>query len=268
MEWLRNLLALPELAGLDIDDSATTKCRVDIIRRKSFLNRLYREWYGLFKAAADTDAGLQVELGSGAGFLDEIMPGVVTSDIQAGAPVDVLLEASRMPFPSDSVSAFFLLNVFHHMDRPAAFLEEAQRCLTDGGRVVMIEPYNSHFGRAIYRHFHHEPFEPKGTWESGARGPLSGANGALPWIVFQRDRDRFEREFPALRIERMTPFIPFSYLLSGGVSMRSFLPGIAYSPVRTFEKMLSPLKRWLAMFVLIELAYDPSQRCGGSDASP
>lgn len=265
MEWLRNLLALPELAGLDVDDPATTKRRVQIIRRKGFLNRLYREWYGLFEAATThCAAGLQVELGSGAGYLKEILSGVVTSDLQGGAPVDLLFEGSRIPFPNDSVSAFFLVNVFHHMDRPAKFLEEAQRCLMDGGRVLMIEPYNSHFGRAIYRHLHHEPFDPDGPWESRARGPLSGANGALPWIVFHRDRARFEREFPALRIERMTPFMPISYLISGGVSLRSVLPGPAYSPVRTFEKMFSPFNRWLAMFIFIELVYDSSRQHDGS----
>jgi hypothetical protein len=33
-------------------------------------------------------------------------------------------------------------------------------------------------------------------WSFPAVGPLSGANGALPWILFERDRARFEREFP------------------------------------------------------------------------
>lgn len=43
----------------------------------------------------------------------------------------------------------------------------------------------------------------------------------------------------------------FSYLLSGGVSMRSLMPGWMYRPIGAFEQLLSQ-KHW-AMFALIEL---------------
>ena len=62
------------------------------------------------------------------------------------------------------------------------------------------------WSRWIYGRFHHEPFDPqRADWEFPLSGPLSGANGALPWIIFQRDREQFEREWaPELhvRLER------------------------------------------------------------------
>ena len=45
------------------------------------------------------------------------------------------------------------------------------------------------------------PFFPRQPIGSFPRqGPLSSANQALPWIVFERDRATFEREFPEWRI--------------------------------------------------------------------
>ena len=58
-------------------------------------------------------------------------------------------------------------------------------------------------------------------------GPLSCANDALPWIIFVRDRVTFEREFPHWHIELVKPIMPFRYLLSGGVSLRSLNPSLS-----------------------------------------
>jgi hypothetical protein len=57
----------------------------------------------------------------------------------------------------------------------------------------MIEPWVSTLSRPIYTRLHHEPFNPDAKdWSFPDTGPLSGANGALPWIIFQRDRHHFE----------------------------------------------------------------------------
>ena len=84
-------------------------------------------------------------------------------------------------------------------------------------------------------------------------GPLSGANGALPWIVFERDRHRFEREFPTGAFERIAPSMPVRYLLSGGLSKRSLMPGSAFGFWRAAEAATGPLMPRLAMFASIAL---------------
>ena len=101
---------------------------------------------------------------------------------------------------------------------------------------------------------HHEPFvaSAKG-WSFASGGPLSGANGALPWIVFERDRSIFENEFPEFEIERVDPFLPLRYLLSGGVGMRSLMPGFTHSFWAKVERLLSPFKSQLGMFALVVL---------------
>ena len=115
----------------------------------------------------------------------------------------------------------------------------------------MIEPWRTVWSEWVYTYLHTEPFIPHGTWETPDSGPLSGANGALPWIVFERDRLHFAEQFPQWRIAGITPLMPIAYLLSGGVSMRSLMPSLMYKPIRTLERLFGE-RRW-AMFALIEL---------------
>jgi hypothetical protein len=118
----------------------------------------------------------------------------------------------------------------------------------------MIEPWVSTWSRLIYTHLHHEPFDPAAKdWTFPETGPLSGANGALPWIVFERDRAKFESEFQGLEVAEVTPIMPFRYLVSGGVSLRQLMPESCFGLWRAIE---SSLGRWPGawpMFALIHL---------------
>jgi len=118
----------------------------------------------------------------------------------------------------------------------------------------MIEPWVTPWSLRVNSRLHHEPFLPDAKeWSFESEGPLSGANGALPWIVFERDRATFEEEFSELQIERVEPFLPFRYLLSGGVGMRSLMPGFMHPFWMGMERLLSPFRRQLAMFALVVL---------------
>ena len=55
-----------------------------------------------------------------------------------------------------------------------------------------------------------------------------GANASLPWILFKRDRSKCDSEFPAWNIGRVQPMMPFCCLESGGVTMRSLMPGWSF----------------------------------------
>jgi hypothetical protein len=101
---------------------------------------------------------------------------------------------------------------------------------------------------------HHEPYRPDATeWEFPSSGPLSGANIALPWIMFARDREVFEGEFPQWRVERVRLHTPLRYLVSGGISMRSLAPGGAHGLFKGVEWLLSPFGGQLAMFASVKL---------------
>lgn len=252
MGLLRDLLAHPLTRSLHIDSPETTHVRRRIVGEKAFLRRLYEEWYGLVRSALPPVDGPVIELGSGAGFMGETVEGLVTSEIFETPGVSVVLDGTKLPFAGGSLRAIVMTDVFHHIPAPRLFLQEALRTLKPGGRIVMVEPWVTPWSRFVYRRFHHEPFEPESPgWEFPSTGPLSGANGAMPWMIFQRDRDALEREFPHLRVVEIRPLMPLAYLLSGGVSMRSLMPGATYPVWRSVERGLGPLERATAMFALI-----------------
>jgi SAM-dependent methyltransferase len=254
MSVLPALLRLPHEDGRDLDDPGTTARRRQIVRDKRFLNAVYREWYGAIAAAVPDGREPALELGSGAGFLGECVPHVVTSDVLPIPGIDVVLDAGRLPFGAGRLRAVVMTNVLHHLPDVGAFFREAARVVRVGGVIVMLEPWNTPWSRFVYRRLHHEPFEPDAAeWRVASGGPLSGANGALPWIVFERDRARFEREFPMWRVQSIRCTMPLRYLLSGGVSMRSLMPGWSFGFWSGVEQALTPWMARLALFATIVL---------------
>ena len=114
----------------------------------------------------------------------------------------------------------------HHLPCPRRILAEAASCVQPGGAVVMIDPWVTPWSRLVYSRLHDEPFQVDAEdWEFPRGGPLSDADSALPYIIFVRDRLRFQREFPMWRVAEIKPVIPFRYLVSGGASLRRLTPG-------------------------------------------
>jgi len=252
---IMDLFQQPETKCIkDLDDPATTLLHAKIIRKKPFLRKLYIDFYRQFeKVAYDYPKQVLVELGSGGGFIKEIIPNVITSDIVELPNVDKVFSVFDMPFDQASVDAFFMFDVLHHIAVPRAFFREALRCLKAGGRIVMIEPANTWWSRFIYKSFHHELFDTQAKWERQEPGRLSHGNGALAWIIFSRDRKIFEQEFPSLKIVSMRNHTPLRYLLSGGLSLRQLVPSFTYPAIKAVEYLLSPMNNFLGMFQTIEL---------------
>ncbi len=248
----RWLLEHPLTRGLSVDDPRTTALRRRIVRDKPFLRRIYEDWYRGIAAELPAMPQRVLELGSGAGFLPEVVPDLIASDVFACPGLSAVLDARALPFRDDTLRAIVMTDVLHHIPDVAAFFREAERTLAPGGRLIAIEPWNTAWSRFVYMRLHSEPFDPGATeWAFDAAGPLSDANGALPWIVFERDRANFGARFPGLELRRIRLMMPFRYLASGGVAMRSLSPGWSYGIWRGVERLLAPLDGQLAMFALI-----------------
>ncbi len=254
---LLSFLQLPYMRKFeDLDDPEVTIIRRKIIQKNVYLKNLYYEFYSIFKnSLSDFQKRKRklIELGSGGGFLKKIIPDVITSDIIRLPKVDMHFSATHMPFKSESVDRFFMLDVIHHINDQQMFLKEIDRCLKDNGKLIAIEPANTLWGRFIYQNFHHEDFNPKGTWNLKSQSALSDANGAIRWIVVMRDKKKFEKLFPRLKIVMITVHTPIQYLVSGGMSYRQLLPSWMYSIVKGVEYILSPLGRYTGMFYTIEI---------------
>lgn len=237
----------------NLDAPETTLAHREIIMRKSFLKKIYISWYqSIIKEMDSLPQGKLVEIGSGGGFIKDLNPSIITSDVLSYPHCDLTFSGEQMPFEDQSVSAICMIDVLHHIPNCAQFFDEAQRVLIKGGKIIMVEPANTAFSRFIFKNFHHEGFDPNAKqWAFPSSGPLSGANGALPWMVFSRDYQLFTQQHPHLHKQYIKLHTPFAYLVSGGLTFKSMLPGFLYLPFRAFEWLLSPFMPWLAMFQTI-----------------
>lgn len=235
----------------DLDTKESLLEHKKIINSKLFLKNVYIDFYKILKNHKVPKKELLIEVGSGGGFLKKFIPNVITTDVLKTIGIDKKLDLENIKLKSKSVSAFYMLNVFHHIKNPKKALSEMDRCLVTGGKIIMIEPWPSVFSKFIYKNFHHEIFDTNSDWKVNGSGRMSDANGALPWIVFKRDSQKFKKLFPNLEIDKITPHTPFKYMFSGGLSHPQYLPNSFYPLLTLVEKILTPLNNFLAMFATI-----------------
>jgi SAM-dependent methyltransferase len=252
---LKSIATHPLTRGMDLDSPETTGLRMRIIQEKPFLRKFYHQSYLDIRNSLPVEVkGPVLELGSGGGFLKDYIPDLMTSEILPIPGVDILLDGQRLPFKRGCLRGIVMLDVFHHLPNVKSFLTAAANCVKPGGAIVMMEPWNSAWSRLIFRHLHHEPFLPDAPdWHFSNGGPLSISNQALPWIVFERDRRKFDRRCPQWQLQAIKLNYPFCYLLSGGLAYRSFMPGFLFEFWRSVENILTPWMKHWAMFAKIVL---------------
>jgi SAM-dependent methyltransferase len=240
----------------DLDDPKRGEELRGLIQRKAGLRSYYLDTYRRYAEClrrCPTD-GIALEVGSGGGFAKEVVPEIVTSDTLPYSGVDQVIDATKMPFQEGTVKAIFMLNVFHHIPDVESFLKEAERCLKPEGRLLIVDQHPGWIGWPIYRFLHHEGFNSKAEdWRFQSSGPLSGANGALAWIVFNRDRDKFQARFPALQMVKYQPHTPLQYWLSGGLKRWSLLPSWAVGWVVRVDRLLIEASPEFGAFVDVEI---------------
>lgn len=253
-----------------LDDPARMPAVRARIAGKPCLRHYYRQIYRRYAECLGRcpDTGFALELGSGAGFAKDVIPGIITSDVLAHDGVDQTVDATALPFDDGSLRFIGMTNVFHHIADAPAFLGEAQRCLMPGGRLFIVDQHVGPISMPFLSLLHHEPFDRKAAeWGFAATGPLSGANGALPWIVFRRDRPRLDQQFPGLKLRRYQPHSPLFYWLSGGLKSWTLIPETLIPVADALDRMLIRISPELGSFVDIELErLDPTP--GGSGPKP
>ena len=79
---------------------------------KAALYRLYQEFYFRFADCINKFPGIGsvIEIGSGVGFIKDVVPDVITSDILPYNTADVVFDARGLSFRDSSIKAVFMLN--------------------------------------------------------------------------------------------------------------------------------------------------------------
>jgi SAM-dependent methyltransferase len=242
----------PRLRGVPPGSPRFFELQRQIIRERPLMSEVYSLWYRKLlqdesSVPGDVGSGALLELGSGGSMLKELCPSVITSDVEEGI-AERTIDARELPFEDSSLRAIFVTHVFHHIPDVGRFLQEARRTLVPGGVLSMIEVPHTPFARFFFDRFHPEPYDDRMEgWAFESSDAMMDANQALSWIVFFRDRDRFERECPDLAIESRGWLPWLSYLLSGGVTRRNLVPAPLVPAVRLADRILSPLDPLMAL---------------------
>lgn len=241
--------------SLDLNNPERFYLIRSILEKKEALKKIYIEIYHKYNdCIKNCPQGKVLEIGSGGGFLKEIYPNIITSDVIPYPNIDIKMDATKLEFPDNSLSCICMFNVLHHIPNSPNFFREANRCLMPGGRIFMVEPYAGLISSIIFRYLHHEGFDRNvKNWEFESKGPVSDANNALPSIIFERDIEKFRQTFPQLAVLRFEPNMPFRYWLTGGLKKWSLLPGWAYEFSCWIDKMVTKISPRLGSFVDIEL---------------
>ena len=104
-------MAHPLTRGMSLDDPKTTELRRYVIREKSFLRLIYKEWYQKIHASLMPDQRPVLEIGSGGGFMAEFIPGLITSEVFYISSASLVLDALHMPLADNSLGVIVMINV-------------------------------------------------------------------------------------------------------------------------------------------------------------
>lgn len=236
---------------IDFDSDQSGEEALQIMLSKKCLYDVYKEIYenmmnlkNKFLLSGDKI----LEIGSGGGFMKNLYPNIITSDVREIKGVDMQVNAMDMPFEDNSLDAILGVHVIHHIPDINAFFKEADRVLKPGGGIVCVEPYWSPIAKFLYKNIHPEPFDESAEkWELDLEGPMSGSNQALSYILLKRDKEKFKRKYPQFSLEYQKPFGFIRYIATGGIWLKPKLPEFMFPILKGFEYILTPIMPFIAI---------------------
>ena len=121
-----------------------TKERIGFEKVNIALGFLYQDWYKLISKNLSEVDGINIELGCGASFIDQINKSIIKTDVFINSNTDFKLDAMEIGKKfKGKIANLILVNVFHHINNPELFLRSAEKSLLSEGRIIMIEPSNN-----------------------------------------------------------------------------------------------------------------------------
>lgn len=124
------------------------------------MNPLSRAWLlrrQRFVRDRNSNEGLCLDVGSG---LHPICSSCVKVDVDKYA--DIQADAQHLPFKEASFNTIFALEVIEHLNKPEQFLEEANRVLTEKGKLILTTPKNGFLWKLIWYGWIHTVSKRKG----------------------------------------------------------------------------------------------------------
>jgi hypothetical protein len=225
---------------------------------KPLLKRIYHQFYRRIAAYLPAGVGGEiVELGSGAPDVTDVIPHCLRTDIFPNPWIDRIENAYRLSFTDQSVSGLILMDVFHHLRYPGTALEEFQRVLTAGGRVIILDPGLSLLGWFAYGLLHPEPLglkediswvAPEG-W-SPDRIDYYAAQGNAHRVFIRGEGNLSKSVWRLVAVKR---YADISYVASGGYSKPQLYPDSFYPVMRSVDKFCDVFPGFFTTRLLVVL---------------
>ena len=173
------------------------------------------------------------------GALSAYLPNFVRTDVCYQDWIDEVVDACNLPYRNATCASIVAVDVVHHLPDLTKFLDEVQRILKIGGRLILLEPYISKGSYLFYRFLHHEPLDMKvSAFSPVVQTDLlfgGSCNEALPTLAFVRQRQEFTRRWPRLSIIRRELSDLLVYPLTGGYSKPALMPASLVKPLLKLE---------------------------------
>lgn len=257
INFFRALLSYPTLDSIDIDGEDRLAVHRKVLENKKMLKDVFIEFhhcfFRLFQKHTGAD-GVKLEIGAGISPMRNSYPDYLATDIIYDKNLDMVVDAQEMKFKSQELCVIVGQNCFHHIPEPFKFFSEAERVLKVGGLIILLEPYYGPTASFLFpRMFKTEGFDKSAkNWDSLDIGAMNGANQALSYMVFFRDRKKFDQLFPKLKIvDHMICDNYFEYLLSGGLNFKQLIPNFLIPWLKALQKLLRPVNKVFALHHIV-----------------
>ena len=225
-------------------------------REKPHIRLVYERWMKQMRPFL-SDKGAILEVGSGSGLTEDLLPGAIRCDLLRAPWLDLAADCARLPFGDESLGAVLAFDTLHHLAAPHAFLREAVRVLRPGGRVLLLEPHITPLSYFGYKILHHEDIYFKAYHR-----PREGAEKTDPWtgnlalanVVFGREAADWPRLQPSLKIVHKRFLSFFDFQCAAGFKPYAYVPLWAFKVLLAAEDLLSPLMGLIGfrIFVVLE----------------
>lgn len=222
---------------------------MDRISNDSYLRTLFTDELNAIRAAVTSKTASQIiEIGAAGGITKIVWPEVVTTDVRMGPGIDKEMTAEVITAADASIDVLFGMDALHHARDPRAHFRELERVLKPDANAIYIEPNWNGFSilcfKYLLKYLHPEPYDTEQLeWEIENDDPMMG-NQAQAFNIFIRDSEKFNKEFPNLKIDILQPIKGLSFLLSGGVHTRLPIPSALLLKLYHFE---NTHPRWLSV---------------------
>ena len=191
-----------------------------------------------------------IEIGAGAGISKKFLNSlnILRTDLFEFQYNNVMgqINCENLPYSNQSFDAAIAVDVLHHLKSPTKALSELKRItnLSDEGKIIIVEPYVSHFSYLIYKFFHSEL--TSNPWKNSYAEPFinstpeMGDQALSKVLFFQKPGiDILNDIFPKNKFKiECRIFSILSFFMTGGLNKPLPMPNLLVNIIIKIEDVL------------------------------